>query len=77
MASVSSNPLATGPLASRPPGALTLRIEPPSGWFELRFQELWSYRELLFFLVWRDVKARYKQTAIGISWVIVHMNWPR
>src|SRR6266446_9448673 len=71
MASVTSNPSATGPLANRPPGSLTLRIEPPSTWFELRLQELWKYRELLFFLVWRDVKVRYKQTAIGIAWVLL------
>src|SRR6266446_4585514 len=71
MASVTSNPSATGPLTNRPPGSLTLRIEPPNTWFELRLQELWKYRELLFFLVWRDVKVRYKQTAIGIAWVIV------
>jgi len=71
MASVTSNPSATGPLAARPPGSLTLRIEPPSTWFELRMEELWKYRELLFFLVWRDVKVRYKQTAIGVAWVIV------
>jgi lipopolysaccharide transport system permease protein len=71
MASVTSNPAATGPLANRPPDSLTLRIEPPRTWFELRLQELWKYRELLFFLVWRDVKVRYKQTAIGVAWVIV------
>jgi len=71
MASLTTNPTATGPLANRPPGALTLRIEPPRTWFELRLDELWKYRELLFFLVWRDVKVRYKQTAIGIAWVIV------
>src|SRR5580698_6289823 len=71
MASVTSNPSATGPLANRPPGAQTLRIEPPHTWFELRLEELWKYRELLFFLVWRDVKVRYKQTAIGVAWVIV------
>jgi len=71
MASVTSNQSAPGPLANRPPGSLTLRIEPPGTWFELRLQELWKYRELLFFLVWRDVKVRYKQTAIGVAWVIV------
>jgi len=71
MASVTSNPTAAGSLASRPPGTLTLRIEPPRTWFELRLQEFWNYRELLFFLVWRDVKIRYKQTAIGVAWVIV------
>jgi homopolymeric O-antigen transport system permease protein len=71
MASVTSNPSATGSLANRPPGSLILRIEPPYTWFELRLEELWKYRELLFFLVWRDVKVRYKQTAIGVAWVIV------
>jgi len=71
MASFDSNRPATGPLANRPPGSLTLRIEPPHTWIEFRLGELWKYRELLFFLVWRDVKVRYKQTAIGVSWVIV------
>src|SRR5882762_6333133 len=66
MASVTSNPSATGPLTNRPPGALTLRIEPPSTWIELRLRGLWTYRELIYFLVWRDVKVRYKQTAIGV-----------
>ena len=50
---------------------MTLRIEPPLRWFELRLDELWAYRELLYFLVWRDVKIRYKQTAIGVAWVII------
>lgn len=49
----------------------TMRIEPPSGWFELRLKELWEYRELLYFFVWRDVKIRYKQTAIGVLWVVI------
>ena len=71
MASVTSNPSAARSLANRPPGSLTLRIEPPRTWFELRLQELWNYRELLLFFIWRDVKVRYKQTAIGVSWVIV------
>ena len=71
MASVTSNPSTAGPLANRPPGSLTLRIEPSRTWFELRLHELWKYRELLFFFIWRDVKVRYKQTAIGVSWVIV------
>src|SRR5439155_417155 len=43
----------------------TVRIEPPRGLFELRLREVWAYRELLYFFVWRDVKIRYKQTAIG------------
>jgi hypothetical protein len=54
MASVTSNPTTADPLANGLPGALTLRIEPPRTRFELHLQELRSYRELLFFLVWRD-----------------------
>jgi lipopolysaccharide transport system permease protein len=48
-----------------------VRIEPPRGLFALRLQEIWDYRELLYFFVWRDVKVRYKQTAIGILWVVL------
>jgi lipopolysaccharide transport system permease protein len=51
--------------------ATTIRIEPPSGLFELRLREVWAYRELLYFFVWRDVKIRYKQTAIGVLWVVL------
>ncbi len=46
-------------------------IEPRRGWAPLDLRELWDYRELLYFLVWRDVKIRYKQTAIGAAWVIL------
>ena len=48
-----------------------LRITPPSGWFESPLGELWSYRELLYFFVWRDIKIRYKQTAIGAAWAVL------
>ena len=48
-----------------------LRITPPGRWWVLPFSELWEYRELLYFLLWRDVKVRYKQTVIGIAWVIL------
>jgi lipopolysaccharide transport system permease protein len=48
-----------------------MRITPPSGWFELPLGELWSYRELLYFIVWRDIKIRYKQTAIGAAWAVL------
>ncbi len=51
--------------------SVTLRIEPPRSLFELRLREAWAYRELLYFFVWRDVKIRYKQTAIGVLWVIL------
>lgn len=47
------------------------RIEPSSGWLSLRLRELWHYRELMYFLVWRDIKVRYKQTALGASWAIL------
>lgn len=46
-------------------------IRPSTGWVALNLAELWAYRELLFFLVWRDVKVRYKQTALGAAWAIL------
>jgi lipopolysaccharide transport system permease protein len=48
-----------------------MRIEPPHGLFELRVREVWAYRELLYFFVWRDLKVRYKQTVVGVAWVII------
>jgi lipopolysaccharide transport system permease protein len=48
-----------------------LRIAPPHGWLDLDFRELWAARELLYFFVWRDVKIRYKQTAIGAVWAVI------
>ncbi len=56
------------------PGTETLpvyRIQPSRGWVALRLQEVWEYRELLYFLTWRDIKVRYKQTALGIAWAII------
>jgi len=46
-------------------------IEPSRGWVSLRLGELWKYRELLYFLVWRDIKVRYKQTALGAAWAVL------
>ena len=46
-------------------------IEPPRGWGALEFKALWAYRELLYFLVWRDLKVRYKQTALGVAWIVL------
>ena len=51
--------------------ASTIRIEPPRGLIELRLREVWAYRELLYFFIWRDVKIRYKQTVIGLLWVVL------
>jgi lipopolysaccharide transport system permease protein len=48
-----------------------IRIEPSRGWVSLRLRDLWEHRELLYFLVWRDVKVRYKQTVIGAAWAIL------
>jgi lipopolysaccharide transport system permease protein len=47
------------------------RIEPSSGFVSLRIGELWAYRELLYFLIWRDVKVRYRQTALGVAWAVI------
>lgn len=46
-------------------------IKPGGRWFELNLAEIWAYRELLYFLTWRDLKIRYKQTAIGIAWAVL------
>ena len=48
-----------------------LRIEPSHGWISLKLDELWEYRELLYFLTWRDIKVRYKQTVLGAAWAIL------
>ncbi|MGE3777828.1 MAG: ABC transporter permease, partial [Pirellulaceae bacterium] len=47
------------------------RIQPSRGWVDLGLGELWQYRELLFFLTWRDIKVRYKQTLLGAAWAII------
>lgn len=51
--------------------AKVIRIEPSSGWVSLKLQELWEYRELVYFLIWRDIKVRYKQTALGAAWAVL------
>ncbi len=48
-----------------------IRIVPSKGWASLKLNELWQYRELLYFFVWRDVKVRYKQTVLGVAWAIL------
>ncbi|MEW6188200.1 MAG: ABC transporter permease [Thermodesulfobacteriota bacterium] len=48
-----------------------IRIEASKGWVSLKLRELWSYRELLYFLIWRDIKVRYKQTILGASWAVI------
>jgi lipopolysaccharide transport system permease protein len=56
---------------SAPDDLPTTVIERKSGWRFLDLGELWRYRELLFFLVWRDVKVRYKQTVLGAAWAVI------
>lgn len=66
-ASASSNDSAD----RRSPAQPTVRIRPSRGWVPLNLRDLWEHRELLYFLVWRDVKVRYKQTALGVAWVVI------
>ena len=65
--SIVSQPAPQAPAAEPP----VVVVEPHRGWATLGLRELWVYRELLYFLVWRDVKVRYKQTALGASWAII------
>jgi len=48
-----------------------LRLEPSKGWVSLGLKELWQYRELLYFLTWRDIKVRYKQSVLGAAWAVI------
>jgi homopolymeric O-antigen transport system permease protein len=56
---------------SPPPDRPLAVIEPGHSWAAISFRELWAYRELFYFLIWRDIKVRYKQTALGVAWVVV------
>ena len=46
-------------------------IQPPKGWVSLDLRELWEYRDLFYFLVWRDIKTRYAQSILGIGWAVI------
>lgn len=59
------------PAFAPPPGVPVLKIRPTPGWRAVELRELWRYRELLYFLVWRDIKVRYKQTALGAAWALI------
>jgi lipopolysaccharide transport system permease protein len=48
-----------------------IHVEPSHGWISLDLREVWVYRELLYFLIWRDIKVRYKQTILGAGWAIL------
>jgi len=55
----------------RAESAPALIIAPSHGWVALNLRDLWTYRELLYFLTWRDIKVRYKQTVLGAAWAIL------
>jgi lipopolysaccharide transport system permease protein len=50
---------------------LVLFIRPSRGWTAINLKEIWNFRELIFFLIWRDIKVRYKQTVLGATWAII------
>jgi lipopolysaccharide transport system permease protein len=52
-------------------GAPVITVKPSKGWISLNLHELWEYRELLYFLTWRNIKVRYKQTVLGAAWAII------
>ena len=64
-------PSVTVPTALHAGDAPVIHIKPSHGWVSLNLRELWEYRELLYFLIWRDVKVRYKQTILGAAWAII------
>jgi len=65
-------PVSTSPSETEPDDDLPVTIiEPKPGWRFIDFKELWRYRELLYFLTWRDIKVRYKQTVLGAAWAIL------
>lgn len=69
---MSQTSFADAPPSTPPPAAPPmLVIEPSTGWVSLQLDRVWQYRELLYFLVWRDVKVRYKQTLLGILWIVL------
>src|SRR5215813_6106485 len=68
-------PSAAIPEASQTPRSLpespVVSIRPSKKWVALNLRDLWAYRELLYFLTWRDVKVKYKQTVLGVAWAII------
>ena len=57
--------------ASSATSAPTITIRPLRGWIPINLKDLWVYRELLYFLTWREIKVRYKQTILGFAWAIL------
>jgi len=61
----------SAPEAQFAPGEQITLIKPLRGWVSLGLDEVWRYRELLFYFIWRDIKVRYKQTLLGAAWAIL------
>lgn len=59
------------PAGTNGDGVVVTRIDPPRGWPKLGLREIYEYRELLYYLTWRDIKVRYKQTGLGVTWAIL------
>jgi homopolymeric O-antigen transport system permease protein len=85
---MSDNAILSGPVDTsttadaHPPQAIhlpekpLLTLTPSHGWISLNLSEVWAHRELLYFLTWRDIKIRYKQTALGAIWAIIQPLFP-
>jgi lipopolysaccharide transport system permease protein len=65
------SPLSTSSQPQALPEEPLITIKPSKAWVSIDFRDLWAYRELLYLLTWRELKARYKQTIMGIAWVIM------
>ena len=65
--------MSTGQATQQPvlKGEHHLVIKPKKGWAALHLRELWHYRELLYFLTWRDILVRYKQAVLGVAWAVL------
>ena len=66
-----AHPAPHDPPPSPLPDEPLVTIQPSKSWSALNLREVWAYREVLYFLVWRDLKVRYKQTALGVAWVVM------
>jgi lipopolysaccharide transport system permease protein len=64
-------PVHAGAGSQTDPAVPVTRIVPSNGWVSLKLGQLWEYRELLYFLTWREIKVRYKQTVLGAGWAII------
>ena len=63
-------------MIAQPEAQPLLVLRPGSGWASLGLRDVWAHRELLYFLTWRDVKIRYKQTALGVLWAVIQPLFP-